>query len=226
MAGDEDVREALRRYETVEWLYDGLNGKIIPWTKEHGGTSDDPSGQAFVLHHDGSVRARAPDATMHRAAAFASWLVEQADAYEKEHPRTRLPFVRGELGPPRTEGDPPRCAAERKARGNGYPVLLYFGREPVADPSKAQKKEIKASRKFEKSTLDSKKAAEAAEKVEGLLLLRFDLGDEQAAAYAASFGVEAAPTLVLLHGYADGPELLDRRTSGASLAFHLKKLQE
>ncbi len=37
------MKAVLSRFESVEWFYDGLNGKIIPWTKENGGTSDDPS---------------------------------------------------------------------------------------------------------------------------------------------------------------------------------------
>ena len=224
MATHDDVLDVLDRYERVEWCYDGLNGKIIPWTKEHGGTSDDPSVQAFVVHVDGSVVARAPDVEVHRAAPFAAWLAEQADAYESLHPRTRLPFVRGELEEPLEEGDPPRCPAAIRALGEGHPVLLYFGRDPVPEPSRNEKKQIRASQKFERSTLDSKKAAEAAEQVEGLVLLRFDLADERASAYARSMEVEEAPRLVLLHGHADGPEVLKKGISGAALAYQLKKV--
>ena len=83
---------------------------------------------------------------------------------------------------------------------------------------------MKAARKLEKSALDSKKAAAAAE---GWVLLRFDLGDESHARLAAGFGVEKAPALVL---FAPGAEagaeagvLLKRGITGASLAYLLKK---
>jgi hypothetical protein len=226
VATDEDVLEALTCYERVEWHYDGLNGKIIPWTKENGGTSDDPSVQAFVVHVDGSVIARAPDRAVHQSAAFASWLKEQADVYERVHPRTRLAFVRGELEDPPKQGEAPRCPVAAQALEEGRPVLVYFGREETPDPSRIEKKEIRASRKFERATLDSKKAAEAAEQVEGLLMLRFDLGDERATAYARSLGVEAAPRLVLLRGAGEGPEVLRKSLSGAALAYRLEKLAE
>lgn len=225
MATDGAVREQLRRYETVEWLYDGLGGKIIPWTKEHGGTSDDPACQAFVLHHDGKVRARAPDAAMHQAAAFARWLDDEADRYEKDHPPTRLPFARGDLERAEEEGAAPRCDAVEAARKDGRPALLYFGRDPVADPTREAKKEIRASQKFERRTLDSEKAADAAKRVEGLVLLRFDRGDPEAAAYARTFGVKRAPCLVLLAREGGEPKLLDAGTSGASLAYQLEKLE-
>ena len=97
MAGDDEVQEQLRRYEIVEWCYDGLNGKIIPWTTEHGNTSHDPSVQAFVLKADGTVLARAPNAQVYQAPSFARWIDEQADDSEKKYPATRVPFVRAEV---------------------------------------------------------------------------------------------------------------------------------
>lgn len=224
MATDEAVARHAARYERVLWLYDGLNGKIIPWTKEHGGTSDDPSVQAFVLHVDGTVRTRAPDRTVYDAKTFSAWLEEQADAYEEDHPPTRLPFVRGKLGPPRKEGDPPRCDDVKRALVEGHPALVYFGRDPRPGASKDEEEQAERARKFEKKTLDSKTAADVAERVEGLVLRRFDLGDEDAVAYAKSFGVQDAPALVLLYGAFDGPQVFDHRTSGAKLAAWLKKL--
>ena len=79
---------------------------------------------------------------------------------------------------------------------------------------------MKAARKFEKSALDSKKAAEAAA---GWMLLRFDLGEEAHARLAASLGVEKAPGLVLFAPGAEQGEVLESRPTGASLAYLLKK---
>ena len=56
MQRDEAVAKLLPRFECVEWHYDGLNGKIIPWTMEHGNESHDPSVLAFVVAADGTVQ--------------------------------------------------------------------------------------------------------------------------------------------------------------------------
>ncbi len=217
----EKVQPLLARVEAVEWLYDGLNGKIIPWTLEHGNTNHDPSVLAFILKPDGTVITRAPNAVPYQASSFARWLEEQVDAYEKLHPRTRVPFVRADV---RREGEGEDvsfvCAALEKARADRKPLLLYFGRDEKPGLDRGARKQVKVARKFEKSTLDSKSAAKEAV---GWTLLRFDLGEEAQAAFAASLGVEAAPALVLFAPGAEGPEVLPRRLSGASLAYHLKK---
>ena len=221
MQGNEKVLPLLARFETVEWLYDGLNGKVIPWTLEHGNTNHDPSVLAFVLQPDGTVVTRAPDAVPYQASSFARWLEEQADGYEKLHPRTRVPFVRSSVtrsGP--TEEPTYACADLDRARADAKPVLLYFGREERPDLERAEKKQAKAARKFEKSTLDSKGAAKEAD---GWVLLRFDLGDGDQAAFARGLGVEAAPALVLFAPGAEAHEALPAHLSGASLAYHLKK---
>ena len=61
MPENEKVKDQLARFELVDWHYDGVGGKVIAWTKEHGGHSDDPAAQAFVLTHEGKVVARAED---------------------------------------------------------------------------------------------------------------------------------------------------------------------
>ena len=55
MNDDADVQGAFDRYETVEWLYDGLSGKVIKWTKENGNDHDDPSVLVWVADADGTV---------------------------------------------------------------------------------------------------------------------------------------------------------------------------
>jgi hypothetical protein len=214
--GDDEIATVLRRYECVEWLYDGLNGKIIPWTKEHGNTNEDPSVLAFVVTADGTVLARAPDAVPYQAGSFSKWLAEQAAVFEREHPRLRLPFVLAEL----SEEEPPTCPALDRAREDRKPVLLYFGREAREDATRAEKRETKSCRALEKKALDSKSAARAAE---GLVLLRFDLGAKPHAAFAKGLGVDSAPALLLWHPDAEKPEDLGDRISGSSLAYRLNK---
>jgi hypothetical protein len=181
-----------------------------------------------VLHTDGSVQARAPDAKVYQASSFAKWLHEQAGAYEKKFPRTRLPFVRVDVVRRGSDTDPKVvCAPLEEAREQRRHVLLYFGRDMPEEPTKDEKKQAKAARKFEKGTLDSKKAAETAATLkDDLVLLRFDLGEKDHALLAARYGVDKAPRLVLLQAGVEEPELLKIGVSGASLAYRLKKLGE
>lgn len=221
MQSDEDLQKVLPRFEAVEQHYDGLNGKIIEWTLEHGNTNHDPSILAFVVGADGEVFASLMDGKQYQASAFTKWAEEQADAYEKLHPATRLPFVRGKvtvLG----EGDEAEasCAALDEAREEGRPVLLYFGRGRFDEGDKDARREVKAARKFEGKTLDSKSAEKYAE---GWVMLRFDLADEDHARLAEQFGVEEAPTLVLLPAGAEEPELLGSRTSAGALGSALRR---
>lgn len=215
----------LERVEPVEWLYDGLNGKIIPWTKAHGGTSDDPSDQAFLVGRDGTVLARCPGGQVHAASSFASWLKEQLATYEREHPRTRLPFVPADIEVDTVSGAKThRCKAYDAALSAGRPVLVYVGRERVEDGDKPGKAELTAARKLERTTLDSKTAAEAAA---GWTLLRLDLSQEADRAYALGLGVRAAPALVVALPAPGGglpqTQLLPKDTTGAALAAVLKK---
>lgn len=217
MRPHEKVQKLLSRVEPVEWLYDGLNGKIIPWTKEHGGTSDDPSVQAFLVGWDGEVIARCPDAQAHGATGFAEWLADQLRAFEKSHPRTAVPFVPADVEAP--EGEPARCAALAEARAAKKPVLVYVGRDGREDDDRMAKAQTKRARSFEKATLGSKKAAAAAE---GWVLLRLDLGDAAQARLAAQLGVKEAPALLALLPGAEGPQDL-RLPAAGSLAYFLQK---
>ena len=126
MRPDAKVAQQLERLETVEWLYDGLGGKVIAWTKAHGGTSDDPSGQAFLVARDGTVQSRCPDAAVHAAGSFEGWLKEQADLYEKQHPRTRLSLLPASV---KVEGEPRKisCPALDEARAAKTPVCSTWG---------------------------------------------------------------------------------------------------
>ncbi|MDA1195490.1 MAG: hypothetical protein O2894_09935 [Planctomycetota bacterium] len=221
MQGDEKLAKVLPRYEAVEQLYDGLNGKVIKWTFENGNTNHDPSILAFVVGADGKVFASMMNGQQYQAGSFTSWAQEQADAYERQHPSTRLPFLRGTV---RVSGEGTdavaACTELDDARAAKKPVLLYVGRAHFTDGDKAAKRENKLARAFEKGTLDSKTAAKEAE---GWTLLRVDLGDEAHAKLAAAFGVTEAPALLLFAPGAESAESIDRKISGHGLAALLKK---
>jgi hypothetical protein len=218
---DEKVVQELARFEAVEWCYDGLNGKIIPWTLANGNTHEDPSVLAFVVAGDGKVVARADDAVPYRAASFSKWLAEQAAAYARSHPKTAMPFLPAEVtGTGEGEKRKVGCAELDAAKRDGKPVLLYFGREARKGDDKAAKKAVAASKKLEQKALDSKAAAEAAK---GWVLLRFDLADPDHRRVAKAYGVARAPRLILIHPDEEKPVDLGGRISASSLKYQLRK---
>jgi hypothetical protein len=203
--------KVLKRVEPVEWLYDGLNGKIIPWTLKHGNTSHDPSCLAFLVDRDGKVVSKCPNGQTYSASGFSRWLTGVVDKYERAHPRTRVPFV---IAEPEEVGE---ALAARK------PVLLYFGRDSYDKKDDKAKKQMKVCRKFEKGTLNSKKAAEEAQAGKWVLL-RFDLAKKAHAELARKHGVAEAPTLVMYLPGANGPEVFaGAKLKGPNLAYRLKK---
>ena len=154
--GDAEVAKQTARFVEAEWQYDGLNGKVIPWTKEHGGTSDDPAVQVFVVLPDTGQVTRAPRDEAFAPGDFAKWLKEQADAFEKTHVATKIAFAAAEV---KTEiaGTTTKwtCAAIDAAKKDAKPVLVYVTRGERADADKPAKAQAAASRKLEKSLLDS-----------------------------------------------------------------------
>ena len=215
------MARAAARFERVEWIYDGLNGKIIPWTKANGGTSDDPSALVFAAGQDGRVLEKCPDATAHQPKAFVEWLGKQAAAWERAHPRTKVPFRDAELA---AEGEGAArkvsCPALDEARGRKAPAALYVGREEPAGADAKGRAEAAAARKFEKEALGSGEAAKAAE---GWTLLRVDRGDPDGAALARALGVEQAPAVLLFLPGEEKPVVLGRDATGGALALQMKK---
>ena len=216
MRPHEKVSKLLPKVEAVEWLYDGLNGKIIPWTLENGGHSKDPSVQAFIVARDGSVFSRCADGQAHSASGFSSWMRQEIARFEKKYPRTAFRFEAPDMdlidGRPASE-------SFMAARREDKPILLYAGRDSAGAKDRKARKEVKASRKFEKGTLSNRKAAEAAK---GYVLFKIDLADERQAKWAQTKGIGKAPTLLLFLPGESKPLDLSK-VKGASLAFHLKK---
>jgi hypothetical protein len=220
--GDGDVQKQTARFEQAEWQYDGLAGKVIPWTKAHGGTSEDPAVQVFVVQPDSGQAVRAPRDDAYAPSAFAKWLKEQADSYEKSHPSTRIAFAAAEVkvdvdGTTRNVS----CPALDAAKKDGKPALVYVSHGERADADKTTKPQAAASRKLEKGLLDSEQAAKAAE---GWTLVRLDLADADHLAFAKTLGVEKAPALLAIVPGEDKPQTIDVSITGDALAFKLKKL--
>jgi hypothetical protein len=208
---DEKLTALLPRVEPVLWEYDGLQGKVIAWSKEHENANPDPSVLCWLLHSDGEHTATLQTGAQYQAASMASWLEKALTAYEAAHPRTRVPFVRAEVGGTSEE---PRLAALATARGQ-VPVAVYVGRDRYEDNDKVGKAENRRARAFERTVLGSKKVAE---KAEGWTLLRLDLADPLHAALAKTLGVTAAPSIALFPVGAEAAEILDHRTAAHALA--------
>lgn len=219
---DADVAKQMARFEQAEWQYDGLTGKVIPWTKEHGGTSDDPAVQVFVVVPDTAQVTRAPRDEAFAPGDFAKWLKGEADAFEKTHVATRIAFAAAEI---KTEiqGTTTKwsCAAIDAAKKDAKPVLVYVSRGERADADKTAKAQAAASRKLEKGLLDSEQAAKA---VEGWTLVKLDVAEADQLAYAKLLGADKAPVLLAFGPGDDKPQALDLTITGEALAFKLKKL--
>ena len=223
--GDAEVLKQAARFEFAEWQYDGLNGKVIPWTKEHGGTSEDPAVQVFVVTPDGGQVTRVPRDDAYAPAEFAKWLKEQADAFDKSHPAFRMPFAAAELkvdvdGTSRKVA----CPAIDAAKKDGKPVLVYVSRgehEGADKADKTAKAQAAASRKLEKGLLDSEQAAKA---VEGWTLVKLDLADADQLAFAKTLGADKAPALVAIVPGEEKPLVIDATVTGEALAFKLRKV--
>ena len=221
MRKDAEVARQVARFDAVEWVYDGLGGKVVRWTLANGGNSEDPSAQCFVVAADGKVLSRIEDSKAYTPASVSDWLREQADAWEKEHPRTALAFVRATVtATGEGAGRTVRCAEIDAAREAKLPILVYAGRDTADEKDKAARAEAAASRKLEKGVLDSKAAADAAA---GWVLVRLDLAVPDEAAVAASLGADRAPVLLVWEPGADKPGKLPAAITGPDLAFRLRK---
>lgn len=226
MQATDKLDKLLTRVEPVEWCYDGLGGKIIDWTMDHGSKKrdgkpqDHPSLLAFIVGRDGKPFALLSDGRQYQAGSLVKWAEEQLDAYERQFPSTRLAFLRSKVAV-RGKGDDAKavCAAFTEARDAKQPVALYFGRAHAPADDKALRKEVKRARKFEKGVLNSKTAEKQAT---GWTLLRFDLSDETHALFAKAHGVTTAPSILVFLPGADKPTVLDHKATGHALARHLK----
>ncbi|MGE0192417.1 MAG: hypothetical protein AB7T63_10290 [Planctomycetota bacterium] len=206
----------LDRTEPVLQTYDGLQGKVIKWTLAHGNTNHDPSVLCWLVHADGEPSATLQTGGQYQPSSMARWLGDELVAYEKAHPRTRVPFVRAVV---KGTAESPQLEGFDTGRADG-PVAIYVGRDRHEDDDKAGKTQTKRSRSFEKAVLGSKRAADEAQ---GWALLRLDLADPLHAAWAKAHGVEAAPALLLYPVGAATPIALDYRATAAQLARHFER---
>ena len=79
---------------------------------KNGNTHKDPSCLAFLVGRDGKVVSKCERA--YSASSFSKWLAEEVKKYEKNHPRTRMPFVSA------------KPADLEEARETGKPMFVVF----------------------------------------------------------------------------------------------------
>ena len=84
MLAQDQVQKELSAYVCVEWMYDGLGGSVISWTREHGNTNDDPSILSWILDPAGEEVAR-PGSALSSPGGFSDWL--------REHSSSSFPLV-------------------------------------------------------------------------------------------------------------------------------------
>lgn len=153
-------------------------------------------------------------------SGLTKWIDESVRAYEKAHPRTRLPF---ELADVKVKGSGTEAKASCKAIDDaheaGTPVLIFVGRERYKLKDKVGKKEHKKTRSFQKKVLNAKSAAK---EKEGWAFYRLDLSDTDHAKLAAQLGVTAAPALLAWLPGEEAPKDLGPRFTSYQLAKLLK----
>lgn len=217
----------LHRVEPVEWCYDGLGGSIIKWTMDNGSTKadgkpqDHPSLLALLVGVDGEVESLLSNNQQYNVGGLTKWLDGQLKAYEKAHPRTRLPFVLADV---QLRGTGPEakasCSDAERAHDAGQPVLIFVGRERFGEKDKAAKKEYKKARSFQKKVLDAKSVEK---QKAGWTFLRLDLADDGHKTLAASWGITAAPGLLAWLPGEEAPKDLGPRVNAFALAKLLKE---
>ncbi len=175
----------------------------------------------FLVGTNGKATSLLDKGGQYNPGSASKWLKEELTAYERAHPRTRVPLTRSEIEMT-GEGDGATytCKAFDQARKDDAPTVVYFGRDSFQKGDKAGKKQNKRCRSFEKSALGSKKAAKEAE---GWTLLRVDLADPVHTGWAKAHGVTEAPAMLLWPKGATEAIPVKRNTTGGSLAFLLKK---
>jgi len=188
---------------------------VIQWTHDNGSDHHDPSVLVWFVGRDGKVFSRFTGGRS--ASMVAKWLDEELKKYEKEHPRTAVPFEPAECD------EKGKCAVLDEAREQNKPVLLYFGREPGEKDKGKIKTQVKKCRKFEKGALSSKKAASVAR---GWVLLRFDVSKPAHAKLLEALGLKDVPMLVMYEPGSDKPVHLGASLRGANLAYHLAKFSD
>ena len=116
MLPDTDLQKTIRAsFVPTMWTYDGLGGKVIHWTKDHGNTNDDPSHLVWIVDADGNEISRAKGEA-ESSGAMAKWLVEGLKAFEKSRKRGVA-----HLFEPVAEGDDALAAPEK-----GAVVVWYY----------------------------------------------------------------------------------------------------
>lgn len=190
MLSQAKVQEAVQVFERVEWKYDGIGGRVIQWTKQHGNANDDPSVLVWVLDAKESVIG-APSAGEYQAPGpFAKWLSEMKVEHDRK--TARIP---PEMAVQWEESSATVMEGVTSAIDQGKPVFVY-----VAIPQERQdEKEWKAARKeclkFEHGALADKGLAELAAKCYSV---RLDFSDDAVKDLVKAWGVKRAPALVLI----------------------------
>lgn len=210
MLGNSVVAEAVADYEPVEWPYDGLDGAVIKWTKEHGNDNDDPGPLAWVLDAEENVIGMSSVRDRRDAEGFLTWLEEMKTAHAKA---TGLvpPEMLVTWGVPifRDPGkdEPPGVVLEglKAAQADNIPVFGFVAVSESVKDEKEYKSIYKSTVKFETGALADKELADLADRC---LTIRFDFTDEKTRQYLAEhWDIKKAPVLFLLDWKKEKPRV-------------------
>ena len=154
------VKEISDAYVPVMWPYDGLGGKVIGWTKQHGNTNDDPSHLIWVVDADEKEIAHAAGGDAESSSSMQKWLVENAKAYEKAKKRGVAHLF-----------EDAASSEEATAAGEGVVVVWFYASAPESASA-----EVKAAAARSKALADGVLASKKLEDAcRPLVLRKFDV---------------------------------------------------
>lgn len=201
MLGNSVVAEEIAGFEAVEWPYDGLDGAVIRWTKEHENENDDPGPLAWVLDAEENVIGMASSRDQRDAEGFLSWLQEMKKSHAMA---TGLapPEMLVTWGVPifRDPGkdEPPGTVLEglKAAQTDKIPLFGFVAFPESARDDKKLKTQYAQTVKFETGALADK---ELADLVDRCFTVRFDFTDEKTRKYLEeNWDIKKAPVLFVI----------------------------
>lgn len=209
MLGNSVVAEEIENFEAVEWPYDGLDGAVIKWTKEHENDNDDPGPLAWVLDAEENVVGMASTRDLRDAEGFLAWLEEMKGAHAKatgQEPAEMLVQWSVPIFRDPGKDEPPGTILEglKAAQDDKIPLLGFVALPESAKEDKKLKAMYAQTVKFETGALADKELADLADRC---YTVRFDFTDEKTRKYLEeTWDIKKAPALFVIDWTASKPK--------------------
>ena len=188
----------------VMWKYDGLGGKVIQWTKQHGNTNDDPAHKIWLVDAAGVEIARA-DREGETASSLVEWLTKAIETWKK----AKTPGIAHLFSAP-ADGVDATAAGVR-------PRVIWYAATDAKDAAPELKGAATRTKDLAEKVLSSKKLESLTTGVD-LVRVETAVGADGSPADAATLAT--VPRIVLLGpATGEGKEPFRSELSGSSLTL-------